>query len=148
MILTDATEPSIVGADLQTTNIDKIREQAEAFSDYNQQYYLSEKKTKYRKESKAQKIRIAILENNTCQVCNFSCEYINKKGNKSWIIEVDHIVNKAQGGGETIDNLWVLCPNCHCKKTKGIITIDIQKQIVLEKEKIIQFNDNHLGWKK
>lgn len=141
-------DESIINADLQITDLDKIRKQAQDFSDYDQQYYLSEKKTKYRKESKAQKIRIAILENNTCQICNFSYEYINKKGHKSWIIEVDHIIDKKLGGGETIDNLWVLCPNCHSKKTKGIITINLHKQIVLENEKIIQFNDNHLGWKK
>lgn len=141
-------DESIIDSDLQMTGLEEIRKQAQAFSDYDQQYYLSEKKTKYRKESKAQKTRVALLENNTCQVCNFNCEYTNKKGNKSWIIEVDHIIDKGQGGGEKIDNLWVLCPNCHCKKTKGIITIDLQKQIVLENEKVIQFNDNHLGWKK
>jgi 5-methylcytosine-specific restriction enzyme A len=141
-------DENIIDVDLHTTDLDEIRKQAQSFSNYDQQYYVSEKKTKYRKESKAQKIRIAILENNTCQICGFRCEYINKKGNKSWIIEVDHIIDKVKGGGETIENLWVLCPNCHSKKTKGIITIDPEKKIVLENEKVIEFNDNHLYWKK
>ncbi|WJS96992.1 HNH endonuclease [Flavobacterium johnsoniae] len=150
IIITDYLlyDENLINIDLQSTDLEKIKKQAEDFSDYTQQYYLSEKKTKYRKESKAQKTRIAILENNTCQICNFSCGYINNKGNKSWIIEIDHIIDKGQGGGETINNLWVLCPNCHSKKTRGIITIDTEKKIVLENGKIIQFNDNHLGWNK
>jgi 5-methylcytosine-specific restriction protein A len=141
-------DENIIDIDLQSIDLNKIRKQAQDFSDYDQQYYLSEKKTKYRKESKAQKTRIAILENNTCQICSFHCEYINKKGSRSWIIEIDHIIDKGNGGGETINNLWVLCPNCHSKKTRGIIKIDPEKQIVLENGEIIQFKDNHLDWKK
>lgn len=134
-------------SDLNSTQISDIKKDAENFSDYEIQYYESERKTKYRKESKAQKERIAILENHTCQICNYRYEYLNKLGNKAWIIEVDHIIDKSHGGGETIDNLWVLCPNCHTKKTKGIISIDKTKQAVFENGQRIEYNDNHLGWK-
>ncbi|WP_456289290.1 HNH endonuclease [Paenibacillus sp. AK002] len=132
--------------DINSKSIDQIREEAIKFTDYAQQYISSEKQSKIRKESKAQKERIAKLEQHTCQVCGFKQEYLNKNGMMSWIIHVDHILDKAKGGGETIDNLWVLCPNCHTKKTYGVITIDKDEKKVKENGKEIEIRDNHLGW--
>jgi len=133
--------------ELNAKSLDQIREEAKKFNDYAKQYSESEKKSKIRKESKAQKERISKLEQHTCQVCGFYQEYLGENGTKSWIINVDHIIDKALGGGETIDNLWVLCPNCHAKKTYGVIVIDKYKKIVKENGKEIEIRDNHLDWK-
>lgn len=139
-------DEEVIDSELNHKSKDEILNEVREFTDYKQQYEESEKRTKRRKESKAQKQRIAILENHTCQVCGFKEGYFNTKNKKLWIIEVDHIIEKSKGGGETVDNLWVLCPNCHAKKTRGIITIDSSKQVVKEKGNIIKIRDNHLGW--
>ena len=94
------------------------------FEDYKEQYKERINNVKFRIESKAQKARIAKLENHTCQICGFRYEYKNNNGQKRWIIEVDHIKEKSKGGGEDINNLLVLCPNCHAKKTQGVIIIN------------------------
>ena len=85
----------------------------------------------------------AILENHTCQICGFHQAYNNTMGKKRWIIEVDHIIEKAQGGGESINNLLVLCPNCHAKKTYGIIKIDENLNVFENGEKI-EISNNHI----
>ncbi|MBT2646733.1 HNH endonuclease [Bacillus sp. ISL-34] len=139
-------DEEVIDSELNHKSKDEILNEVREFTDYKQQYEESEKRTKRRKESKAQKQRIAILENHTCQVCGFKEGYFNTKNKKLWIIEVDHIIEKSKGGGETVDNLWVLCPNCHAKKTRGIITIDSSKRVVKEKGNIISIRDNHLGW--
>lgn len=109
--------------ELYNSDYNKILQDAINYKDSEQQYNISNN-VKQRIESKKQKERIAILENHTCQICGFNQSYINESGNRKWIIEVDHIIEKSKGGGETIDNLMVLCPNCHAKKTYGIIKID------------------------
>ena len=95
------------------------------FQDFKEQYREGNNDQRYRIESKAQKERISKLENHTCQICGYRYEYKNAKGQTRWIIEVDHIKEKSLGGGEEIDNMLVLCPNCHAKKTKGVIKINI-----------------------
>lgn len=124
---------------------------AEALSfkdDPTNQYTTSDKPRKVRKEDVKQKRRVAFLEDYTCQVCGFSYPYTNDKGQKRWIIEVDHIIEKSRGGGEAIGNLWVLCPNCHAKKTRGIIEINPRAKTVKENGSIILITDNHLSWYK
>lgn len=139
-------DEEVIISDLQNKELSQIREEAKQFIDYEKQYDNSKKLSKHRKESKAQKERIAILEKHTCQVCGFKYKYRNSKNQKMWVIEVDHIIEKASGGGETIDNLWVLCPNCHSKKTRSVIVIDTKKKKVFENGKKINIRDNHLGW--
>lgn len=128
--------------ELYNSEYNKILQDAINFKDSEQQYTTTND-VKRRIESKKQKERIAILENHTCQICGFKQSYINESGNKKWIIEVDHIIEKSKGGGETIDNLMVLCPNCHAKKTYGIITVD-KNYRVFENNKEIPISDHHL----
>ena len=136
------TNEGLIYNETDNEDIDKIYEDAKNFKDFETQYALSDN-IKRRIESKKQKERIAILENHTCQVCGFRQPYINSNGKKRYIIEVDHIIEKSKGGGECIENLLVLCPNCHAKKTYGIITIDSNFR-VYENGKEIKIRDNHL----
>src|SRR5690606_27064942 len=69
-----------------------------------------ERQARVRIENAKQKYRVACLEEFTCQVCGYQQDYMGKTGIQRWIIQVDHIVQKADLGGETIGNLWVLCP--------------------------------------
>lgn len=46
--------------------------------------------------------------------------------------QVDHIQVKANQGMESLKNLWVLCPNCHAKKTCGMIAVDLKAKKVTE----------------
>ncbi|WFA82704.1 HNH endonuclease [Paenibacillus amylolyticus] len=140
-------DEEIIMDDLNKKSMDQIEIEARKFSDYANQYTESEKRSKIRKESKAQKQRIAKLEKHTCQVCGFYQEYVRNK-KLAWIIQVDHIIDKSKGGGETIDNLWVLCPNCHSKKTYGIIEINKEEKTVKENGRFIDIRDNHLRWNK
>ncbi len=139
-------EEKAIYNELNSKSKTDILNEANKFKDYEEQYKNSENGSKIRKESKAQKERIAILEDHTCQVCGFHEAYLSKHGTPSWIIDVDHIIDKALGGGETCGNLWALCPNCHRKKTHGVIVIDPIKKIVTERGKLIKINDNHLNW--
>ena len=123
-------------------DLNKIYEEAKNFKDASTSYTFKDN-VKRRIESQKQKERIAILENHTCQICGFRQPYINSNGKKRYIIEVDHIIEKSKGGGECIENLLVLCPNCHAKKTYGIITIDSNFR-VYENGKEIKIRDNHL----
>lgn len=136
------TNEEFIYEELNNYDINEIYKEAKQFKDYETQYVLGDN-TRRRIESKKQKERIAILENHTCQICGFQQAYINPNGNKRYIIEIDHIIEKSKGGGECIDNLLVLCPNCHAKKTYGIITIDSDFK-VYENGKEIQIRDNHL----
>ncbi len=111
-------------------------------------YSLKEGAFKVRHDNAKQKERIKKLEDYTCQVCGFSFEYWDSKGKKRQYVEVDHIVEKSAGGTEEAHNLWTLCPNCHMKKTLGVIMIDPKEHKVSEKGKPISIRDNHLHWSK
>lgn len=130
-------------------DIERLLREASAFKDYSTSYRTKSGEVRIRNESRAQKERIAKIENYTCQLCGYMYEFINKKGNKRYIIEVDHIKDKATEGGETMDNLIVLCPNCHAKKTKGAIKINKSLQKIFEgHQELLLVRDSHLGWKK
>lgn len=51
--------------------------------------------------------RILVRDNYTCQYCG----YIGSE------LEVDHILNIAQGGSDNDENLQSLCVPCHQKKS-------------------------------
>jgi 5-methylcytosine-specific restriction endonuclease McrA len=48
---------------------------------------------------------------------NYLCQHCLKKNRATPAQEVDHIVPKAKGGTDDIDNLQSLCPPCHRAKT-------------------------------
>ncbi|MCK9209056.1 MAG: HNH endonuclease [Salinivirgaceae bacterium] len=126
---------------------DKILEEAKNFRDVGEGYALDSSPRKVRVENRIQKKRVAELEDYSCQVCNWSLEWINSKGKKSYRIDIDHITDKAKGGGEELSNLWALCPNCHTKKTLGVININKENKTIEENEIEIKLHhDNHLGW--
>lgn len=134
--------------DEQLSKLDKktIFEAAKAFDNSTaQSHSVTVGPRKIRKESQVQKRRVAALEDYTCQVCGFRYEYVKENGKKAWIIHVDHIVEKADRGSENLRNLWVLCPNCHAKKTYAIIKIDLEiRKITEEGVEIKLLKDNHL----
>ena len=69
-----------------------------------------------------------------CQFCSTTIP----KANGGYYIEACHIKPKAQGGNDRIDNILVLCPNCHKlfdyglrsneKKSKTDYTVTINKK--------------------
>lgn len=103
------------------------------------------KELKERHDSETQKTIIKKIEDYSCQIDGFSIEYITKEGKKRKYVEAAHIIPKYKGGDESIKNIIILCPNCHKKLDKNVITIDIEKKELKENEKLITFHhDNHL----
>lgn len=123
---------------------EELLEMANKYKENQEHFKYSDSKARYRIESIRQKRIVARLEDFTCQVCGFKCEYRRKNGKTGYIIEIDHIENKSSYYGEELSNLWALCPNCHEKKTRGVISIDTEKAEVTENGKKIPIRDNHL----
>lgn len=110
-------------------------------------YKISSTPKKIRIESKRQKKLIAAIEHYTCQLCGWSLECKNSKGRIVHRIDIDHIVEKNDGGTEEASNLWALCPNCHVKKTVGVIMVDLVKKKITENGKERRLlSDSHLRW--
>jgi hypothetical protein len=129
---------------LATLPKDKLMEDAKNYKQIGNAYVTKTIEKKIRKENQFQKRRVAKIEDYTCQVCGFYEEYTRANGKKGWIIEVDHILDKAKEGSEDLKNLWVLCPNCHAKKTYGLINIDLTNKTITNNGKLVIITDNHL----
>jgi hypothetical protein len=136
-----------IDGEIEGVDKDKLRQDALRYAPASSGYETREGVYVVRKDDERQKRIVAKLEDYKCQVCGFKCAYTRLSGKQGWIIEVDHIIDKADGGNEELSNLWALCPNCHRKKTRGVITIDPKSQVVREDNTDIQISDNHLGWK-
>jgi hypothetical protein len=121
-----------------------LMREASSYTPPKDNYKEVDSKKRVRKESQKQKRIVAKLYNYSCQVCAFRVEYKRKNGRVGYIIEIDHIKDKALGGDERLENLWALCPNCHKKKTRGVITINVDTQTVEENGKTITITDKHL----
>ncbi|GEM_PF-6660007 len=102
--------------------------------------------SKARQDNARQKERIKRIEKYRCQVCCYTFEYVNCEGKLRGYAEVDHILEKSKGGTEAYDNLWVLCANCHMKKTLGVIVIDPVNKLVTDGGVAVAIRDNHLNW--
>jgi 5-methylcytosine-specific restriction endonuclease McrA len=59
------------------------------------------------KTRKALKIRLIDLKGSSCE----KCKYPNTK-----ILEVHHIIRQCDGGSDELDNLQLICPNCHAEE--------------------------------
>lgn len=95
---------------------DQLLAEGAAYSSSGPSHVVVQRQVKMRRENARQKRLVARLEDYTCQVCGFSCKYKDASGRERWIIEIYHIIPKADGTGEEFSNLWALCPNCHEKK--------------------------------
>lgn len=125
--------------------IEELLAKARAYKGGRDSHKKSSSPRKIRIEDRVQKRIVAEIEGFACQICNWSLSRTDKKGNIHHRIDVDHIIDKSKGGDEDLRNLWVLCPNCHVKKTVGVITIKRGKKEVRENGKLIELHhDNHL----
>jgi 5-methylcytosine-specific restriction endonuclease McrA len=135
----------VLDRELLKHSIDEIRRAAETYKPSGEGYTEKEGVFRVRKDNETQKRRIARIENYSCQICGFTCEYRKSNGAQGWIIEVDHIVDKHNGGDERMNNLWVLCPNCHAKKTRGVLSIDMaNRKINVNGHEAPLHHDKHL----
>lgn len=142
-----STEVIIVVDDPVAVDKEELLKRAREFVNSRDSHVLADGPRKIRIESRAQKKIVAQLEDYKCQLCGWSLEWINFEGRKVHRIDVDHIVDKAKGGTEEITNLWALCPNCHVKKTLGVISIDFETRKVFEHGAEIKLHhDYHLNW--
>lgn len=140
----DLSEIEREGEEIGDKPLDEVRREALAHRPIGPGQVIKLGLQKVRKESQRQKGRIRQLEDYKCQVCGFSIEYVSASGKKKKYIEIDHILDKADGFDEEVSNLWALCPNCHMKKTLRVIEIDVETKAVRENGRPITIRDNHL----
>jgi 5-methylcytosine-specific restriction endonuclease McrA len=77
------------------------------------------------------KLRFAIL-----QKYNFTCQYCGAKA-PDVKLEIDHIIPKAKGGDNKIDNYIVACKECNIGKSDSILN-EYQWQENLENSAFIK----------
>ena len=102
-----------------------------------------------RVEDRRQKEIVKKLNGFKCQICSFTFEWINANGQKKKFAHADHIIEKANGGDEKLENLLVLCPNHHAMKTLGVIIADLTKKELKINNQKLDFTPGHLkefGW--
>lgn len=63
---------------------------------------------------------------------DFTCRYCSRK-TPEVILEIDHVIPRAEGGGDEIENLVTACFECNRGKGKDILTADIEEADVHEK---------------
>lgn len=148
----EETEDMLVYDSIIETEERRSREEllrlAREFEPTKEGYLTKEGTYKIRQDSASQKERVKLLENYECQVCGFVLEYISQSGEIRRFAHADHIVDKSDGGTEEADNLWILCPNCHSKKTLGVIAVDKERGKFYENGKEIKVRNKHLSWYK
>lgn len=62
-----------------------------------------------------------------CELCDYNMA-----------IDTHHIIPKYQGGPHEIDNLMVICPNCHALITRNVITIRSRKEISKVRRRVLK----------
>lgn len=148
-VLEEQENEHLIEERLEETNKEKLLAEALAYKPSGINHVIKNEDVKKRVENKKQKKLVAALEDYSCQICGWSQEWINKKKKVMYIIDVDHILEKAYDGDEQPDNLWALCPNCHAKKTYGVITVDVNNGTVFEGQTPVKLHHNyHLRWLK
>jgi 5-methylcytosine-specific restriction endonuclease McrA len=53
-------------------------------------------------------------------------------------LDTHHIIPKNQGGNHKIDNLMVLCPNCHALLTRGVFKLESRAQLKIIQHKVAE----------
>lgn len=64
---------------------------------------------------------------NACELCNYNIA-----------IDTHHIIPKYQGGPHEIENLMVVCPNCHALITRGYLVLNTRKDITRVRIKVLK----------
>ena len=68
------------------------------------------------------KLKALKRDNYTCQGCGCT---------EKEVLQVDHKVERANNGPNTLDNLQTLCANCHMKKTVKFLKLRVKSAIIL-----------------
>ncbi len=53
-------------------------------------------------------------------------------------VDTHHIIPKHDGGPHEIDNLMVICPNCHALITRKILTLKNRQEIPKIRKKVLK----------
>lgn len=72
--------------------------------------------------------QIKFVRDFNCQICGTSI----KKRDGSKYIEAAHILPKNKGGGESLDNIILLCPNHHKEFDYGILDIKLHSKKIVK----------------
>ena len=64
---------------------------------------------------------------NKCELCGYDL-----------VVESHHILPKKKGGPHEVDNLMVLCPNCHALITRQYLFLKSRKDIPLLQKKLFK----------
>lgn len=144
-IVEESRDEIIQTEPLKAPDISKLMREASMYTDSGPGFVIDNGTRKRRVENREQKRRVAEIEGRACQVCNWSLEWKNDKGETRYRIDVDHIIDKAKNGGEELKNLWALCPNCHAEKTLGVIKVHMARKKVFRNGKELSLHhDRHL----
>lgn len=130
-------------------SVEELMNEGRAFEPPSASYAKKNGDYKVRIESAKQKRIVKELNGYCCQICGFSFVYKDSMGRQKKYAQVDHMIDKTDGGTEELNNLWVLCPNCHAQKTLGVIIVDKNKKQILRESKKIIIRPGHLkefGW--
>lgn len=67
-----------------------------------------------------------------CELCRYKLS-----------LDVHHITPKSRGGAHEVDNLMVVCPNCHALITRKILQLDSRKDIEKMRKKIVKLLNDY-----
>jgi predicted restriction endonuclease len=69
---------------------------------------------------------------NKCELCGYKLT-----------VDAHHILPKNKGGLHEIDNLMVLCPNCHALITRKYLTLEMRKDIPGLRRKLVKLQKSN-----
>lgn len=67
-----------------------------------------------------------------CELCRYKLS-----------LDIHHITPKSRGGTNEIDNLMVICPNCHALITRRFLHLNSRKDIIKMRNKIAILLNDH-----
>lgn len=90
--------------------------------------YLSGEIKKHKAWIRAQAIK---MHGTKCELCTYQL-----------VIDTHHLAPKKKGGKHSVDNLIVLCPNCHALITRNLVTLNSREEIPKLREKVRNLLNN------